>query len=347
MTGNPIHKTVFIRDLAPGQAVNDVFALAEARQGQARNGPFWALKLSDASGSLDAKLFSPASQAHAELQPGTVVQAWGTVQTYRDQPQLVLDGLNVLAADLSDPELLQGLVPVSDPPPDVLLEELEAILSKELTHKPWRSFVRKVLKNEDIRARLLVSPGGKAIHHAYTGGLLEHTLSVVRICQSLACLYPKLDRQTLLAAAAFHDLGKAWELSGGLAPDYTAQGRLLGHIMMGLEILSPILAKTKDLEPGLAEHFKHLLLTHHGANEYGSPKRPKTSEAFVLHYADNLDAKLNTVAEALGEDPEEGHWSGYVRSLERYVYQPSITPDPAAAEKDNTPDQLCLFPLKA
>lgn len=347
MTGNPIIKRTFISDLVPGQNVSDVFVLAEARQGQARNGPFWALKLADASGSVDAKIFSPASQNYPELGSGCVVRVRAAVQTYREQAQLVIDHLEVLTGSLDDPELMRGLIPVSDPEPQVLLEELETLLNAELKHKPWRSLVRKVLGNEDIRARLLVSPGGKAIHHAYAGGLLEHTLAVVRVCQSLCCLYPQLDRETLLTAAAFHDIGKAWELSGGLTPDYTDQGRLLGHILIGLEKLSPILDKTKGLEPGLQDHFKHLLLSHHGANEFGSPKRPKTSEAFVLHYADNLDAKLNTVAEALGDDPAEGAWSGFVRSLDRFVYQPAVTPDPNKEKAASQPDQLCLFPSKA
>ncbi len=338
-------KKTFIRDIQPGHFVSDVFVLAEARQAQGKNGPFWGLKLQDSSGSLEAKVFSPLSQQHPNLAAGQVVVAEGAVQVFRDQPQIVIERLELLADEL-DETLLRGLIPCSKVDPGILMEELEELLRQELRHAPWKKFCKRVLADPDIRGRLLFAPGAKAIHHAYAGGLLEHTLAVCRICQALCGLYPELDRETLLAAAAFHDLGKAWELTSGLVRDYTDQGRLLGHIFIGLEKLLPHLAKVSDLDEALKEHFKHLLLSHHGELEFGSPKRPKTAEAIVLHYADNLDAKLKTCGESLGEEAAEGQWSPFVRSLERYLFRPKSTPGVKGSRKDDKGPEQCLLPLK-
>jgi len=339
-------KKTFIRDLQPGHFVSDIFVLAEARQAQGRNGPFWGLKLQDSSGALEAKVFSPLSQQYTGLAAGQIVLAEGAVQTFRDQPQIIIERLEIMAAEPDD-ALLRGLIPCSKIDPEILLEELEELLRQELKHGPWKKLCKRVLSDPEIRGKLLFAPGAKAIHHAYAGGLLEHTLAVCRICQSLCALYPDLDSEVLLTAAAFHDLGKAWELSSGLVRDYTDQGRLLGHIVIGLEKLLPHLAKVGGLDEELKAHFKHLLLSHHGELEYGSPRRPKTAEALVLHYADNLDAKLQTCREALGEEVAEGDWSPYVRSLERYLYRPRATPGAKNGKKDGKGPQQCLLPLKA
>jgi 3'-5' exoribonuclease len=168
-------------------------------------------------------------------------------------------------------------------------------------------------------------------------------------------LYPELDREILLVAAVLHDLGKVWEFEGMLSADYTDSGRLLGHIVLGLEILEPFLVKS-DLSPDLKQHLKHMIISHHGEYEFGSPKRPKTLEAMTLHYADMMDAKLKTTRSALQElGQESGRWSAYQRSLQRYLYQAESTPsyDKTADKKSqknknkkSIQEYQCLLPLK-
>ncbi len=350
-------KKQLMRDLRAGQPVADVFVLAEAKQGQARNGPFWSLTLQDASGRMEARIWSPQSQAYAGLEGGCLAYIEGQTQSYREQLQLNVDRLETLAledAGLQDEALdLSMLVPCSAEPPADILERVEEIIRQQVHYPPWRRFVASVLGNEDVRRRLLLAVGGKAIHHAYVGGLLEHTLGVMRLCLSFCDLYPRLDREILLAAAVFHDLGKAWELGGGLVADYTDAGRLLGHIHLGLEILEPYLQKAK-LDPELVMHFKHLILSHHGEYQYGSPKRPKTAEAMALHYADNLDAKMNQFfnvfaqSDGTEQSAEEQIWSPYQRSLERFIFLPKATPGKQGSLKRNDKrDDQCLLPLKA
>jgi 3'-5' exoribonuclease len=335
-----------VKDLSPGQNIRDLFVLAEARLGQAKNGPYWSLGLTDASGRVEGRLWSPAAQSYPEITPGQVVRVTGQTQSFRDQTQIMVESLEFLAQDVDEADL-RRLIPVSGVSPPRMLRELEEILASGVAHKPWVRFCKSVLGDRDIRERLVWAPGAKAIHHAYAGGLLEHTLAVTRLCAFFTDLYPALDREVLLVAAAFHDLGKAWELTCGVVRDYTDQGRLLGHIQIGLEVLEPHVNKVKDLDPDLVTHFKHLLISHHGEYGFGSPKRPKTAEAFALHFADNLDAKINTSAEAFAADPEaSGAWSPWVRSLERALYKPRRTP--GDADDQNIKDGLaqCLLPLK-
>lgn len=337
-------KTAFVQDLAPGQPVSDLFVIAEAKQATSRNGPYWNLTLSDRSGRIEAKIWSPAAQNYPALSGGQVARVSGQVESYRDKPQVNVRELEIMSGDL-DHAALAGLLPVSAVPPEELLRQLEELLKNSLAHKPWRKLCSSVLNDEGARARLLAAPGAKSIHHAYQGGLLEHTLAVCRICHAAAGLYPQLDAQALLVAAAFHDLGKAWELSGGLAQDFTDEGRLLGHIQLGIEVLEPFIRKSK-LEQELALHLKHMILAHHGELAYGSPKRPKTAEALVLHFADQMDSKLGTLASAFEQDAQDGSWSPYVRSLERFLYRPAPTPRPENKNDSKEPAQ-CLLPLKA
>ena len=339
-------KRIFVRDLSVGDQVSECFLLAQASKGQARNGPFWSLKLQDASGVIEAKLWSPGAAAIDDLPAGQFVLATGTVTSYRDQPQLNLDRLEPLGTSPEGVDFSHFL-PESEEKPESLYAKLEDFLSVNIGHAPWRRFCRKVLGDPEIREKLLAAPGAKAMHHAYRGGLLEHTLAVCKVAHSLCELYPALDRDTLLAAAAFHDMGKAWELSSGLTRDYTDEGQMLGHIVLSLTLLEPYLRKAKDLDPGLILHFKHMLLSHHGELAYGSPKTPMTPEAMLLHFADNIDAKVQQFTGAV-ENPDKIGVAGFVRGLDRYVFNPvRVRPEAPAPKKpqDKGPSQ-CSLPLK-
>lgn len=324
------HKKTYVRDLAEGNSISEVFALSQVQRKEAKNGPYWQLTLTDRTGSIEARIWYPQSQQYEGLQAEQFVAVTGQVASFKDQLQMNVADMAVIdpreaGLDLTD------FLPSSAVPPEELLHEMEEFLNAELTFKPWASLCRSVLRDEGIRASLLSAPGAKAIHHAYAGGLLEHTLAIMRICKALSLLYPRLDKEILLVAALFHDLGKAFELSHGISREYTDAGRLLGHIQIGLEVMEPFLRKTRDLPEELAMHLKHLIVAHHGELAFGSPCLPQTMEAFVLHYADNLDAKINTVQGAL-KGPDGGEisgWSDYHRPLGRYLYQPARTPAPA------------------
>jgi 3'-5' exoribonuclease len=343
-------KSVFVSELAPGLEVDDLFLLAEADSRQARNGPMWHLLLEDKTGQVPGKIFHPHSMGVAGLAPGMIVRLRGQVGVWRDLPQIVAEEVQVL-----DPEE-DGLDPAdfaaaSVREPEEMMAELEALVRENIRHKPWRKLLASVLTDKDVRPRLLRAPGGKSIHHAYLGGLLEHTLAVSRLCLSFCALYPGLDRELLLAAAILHDLGKAWEYGQGPVREVTDEGRLLGHIHIGFEVLAPHLAKAKGLDPELATHLKHVILAHHGEYEFGSPRLPMTAEAMALHFADNLDAKLNSCEAALAEMPEgnDPGWSTFQRSMQRYLYRARRTPGNENGKAENGEDRSrqCSLPLKA
>ncbi|MDR2726773.1 MAG: HD domain-containing protein, partial [Deltaproteobacteria bacterium] len=227
-------------------------------------------------------------------------------------------------------DLAEFLASSSRPAGD-MLAEIEAMCRSELRHKPWRKLMASLLRDEDIRARLLTATAARNVHHAWAGGLLEHMLGVARLCLALAGLYPELDRQILLVGALTHDLGKLWELSGGLTNDYTDEGRLVGHTGLGLEKLAPHIRKS-GLEPELALHLRHLVLSHHGLPEYGAAREPLTAEAFALHHADNVDARLaqlRVLFEGLG--PEASAWSPYQTTLKRAIFRAAHTPGEGTA----------------
>ena len=325
-------KNQFIRDIGFNDEVDSLFLLGAASLQQARNGPFWRLELKDASGALEAKIWSPQSQEYTGLAAGQIVEAQGRSSRYRDQVQIAVDRLRPLSPEETATCDLSLFLPASARPAQEMLEELEQLCRRELTHPAWKTFVLSVLQHTDIRPRLLTAPAAKSVHHAYLGGLLEHSLSVAVLALRMADHYPELDRQILLAAAVCHDLGKIWELTGGLANDYSDAGRLLGHTFLGLEQLEPCLQKS-GLTPELIRHFKHLILSHHGEHQYGSPQLPQTAEAFVLHYADNIDAKVAQCRQIFNACTEsDTYWSPYQATLGRFMHQPTRTPKSAAQE---------------
>ncbi|WP_247648361.1 HD domain-containing protein [Pseudodesulfovibrio sp. zrk46] len=339
-------KSQYIHDLTPGMGLNDLFLISNANMANAKNGPYWNLTFQDATGKIDGKIWSPKSQEYPALEAGQMVHVQGFVDSYRDKNQLRVDHMTIIDSSM-EPINYSDFLPTSCVPPEELMEAIEDLITEHMKYAPWKSFCRKVLNDRDIRQRMIMAPGAKTVHHAYIGGLLEHTLQVSRACMALCDIYPNLDRQTLLAGAIFHDLGKAWELSSGIINDYTDEGRLLGHIQIGQDKLEPFLKRSKTLDEGLKLHLKHLITSHHGEHEFGSPVRPKTPEAFILHFADNMDAKLNIIDQAYSDMEKTGQeWSPFMRFLDRNVYRPPATPD-ITKKKTEKPENQCLLPLKA
>lgn len=323
-----------ISRMTAGDEISSIYLVALASLQQSRNGPYWRLELKDASGSLEAKVWSPLSLSFSSLAAGQMVQVEGRVSLYRDQLQLTVDAMRVLDDDEIAALPLEEYMLSSPRPAADMLEDVERLCDRVLTHKPWKKFMRSVLSDKRIRPLLLKAPAAKSVHHAYAGGLLEHMLSVAELCMLMADHYSELDRQTLLAAALLHDIGKIDEMGGLLVTEYTDEGRLLGHIVQGIVMLEPYLRKS-GLEPELVMHFKHLIASHHGELQFGAVREPSTPEAFVLHYADNVDAKLAQCRGVLPASDEENGvvWSAYQSLLGRSVCRPAHTPEEQPASR--------------
>jgi 3'-5' exoribonuclease len=165
------------------------------------------------------------------------------------------------------------------------------------------------------------APAAKGFHHSYIGGLLEHTLSVTRLIDHAARHYGDVDRDLLITGGILHDIGKIDEFSYRKMIDYTDEGRLIGHIVMGLEMVDKKIDEIEDFPEGLALELRHILLSHHGVLEYGSPKRPKTVEALIVNYMDDLDAKVNAFREYIADSDDDSNWTPFHRLLERFIYK--------------------------
>lgn len=319
-----------VKDIVVHQQASGIFMALEPRLGQGRNGaPYWSLKLADASGFIDAKIWHPLSESIADIAAGSLIYVVGHASLFRDQLQFVIEKMREIGPEEKSGLDLADFMRASPYGIEQMFAELKAICVQELTHAPWAALVCGILNDPEIQARFKDAPAAKSIHHAYAGGLLEHTLSVVSLCRLLADKYRELDRQTLLAGAILHDIGKIRELSGIANTEYTQEGKLLGHIFLGLEIIDRFLPAS-GLEPELAQHLRHLVLSHHGELEYGAARLPQTAEAFALHYADNIDAKLSQCRNSL-EGVAGSGFGAWQAALNRSIFRAMSTPENKSA----------------
>ena len=335
-------KGCYVVDITPNEFISGVFVITQAQQFQAKNGPFWRLSLQDASGNIDGKVWSPLAQDFSEFATGALYAVEGKSSLYKDKVELSLSSITYLPEEALVGIDLGDFVAVSPYPVDQMVTELRELFSKNISHPPLMRFFESLMGDEGFYAKFVQAPAAKAMHHAYAGGLLEHTLSICRLSMSIADNYPHVDRQILLTGALCHDLGKIWELTSGLSIDYTDEGRLVGHISLGLERITPYM-QGAGLEKEYILHIQHLILSHHGAYEFGAPRLPATAEAFILHFADNIDAKLQQVAQALDDDANGPHWSSFVRGLDRQVYQASQIPQ--TVQTAQTPQTYQIPPI--
>ncbi len=317
-----VGQEVRIADLAPGMEVFGRYLVWEKSKLVARSGrPYLNLLLGDETGRMEARVWDRADELDARFDVHDVVEVQARVVRYQNRLQLNVTDLRRVEATDAD---LARFVPSGHRDTEALWQELSGIVAS-LSNAHLRRLLEEILADEELAARLRQAPAAKSIHHAWRGGLLEHVVSVCRladrICEHYAAWLPGLlDRDVVLAGLVLHDLGKVWELDP-ITFSYTDEGRLLGHICLAFDFVSERIRRHPDFPRELALHLEHVILSHHGELEYGSPKRPKTAEAWVVHFVDILDGRLTWLAGAL-EDLPEGGWTDYVRFHGRYFWHP-------------------------
>lgn len=312
-----------IVELAEGDEVVACYVLRETRRLQTRqNQPYLRLILGDRSGTIDGYVWEEIERWEASCTPRTVVGVRGRVTFYQQRPQLRVISVEPVRASAAD---LEYLLPASRRDRDLMERELDAQIAS-VKDRPLRALLRRCLGRDTPLGRAFREhPAATRNHHAYLYGLLEHTLSVAAICDRLVEHYREqgttLDRDLLITGALLHDLGKVKELNPPPSPTYTTPGRLLGHIVLGIEIVGREGSRIPELSPDRLLLVQHLIASHQGKPEWDSPRVPQMLEALALHYADDLDAKMNQARNTL-EGVEPGEWSNYDRSLGRWLYQP-------------------------
>ena len=308
-------KSHFVRELEPNQTVTSHFIVqAKEVRLKKRGDPYLSLTLADRTGELDAKMWDNVDEVADTFDRDDFVKVKGLVQVYRNRPQMTvhkLRRLNDAEVDLAD------YFPRTERDVEEMWRELWAAVSA-MGNPHLRALLEAFLNDEEVARRYRIAPAAKSMHHATLGGLLEHVVSLVNLCRFAAKHYPFLDLDLLITGAVLHDVGKIYELHYDRSFGYTTEGQLLGHMIIALKMLQEKAAGVAGFPDKLKTLVEHMILSHHGHYEFGSPRLPMFPEALLLHYLDEMDSKLESIRCAIQKDQNiEGVWTGYNAALER------------------------------
>ena len=328
-------KKVYVKNIVERDQIEAPFLVRNKTLGMAKNGrPYMTLKLMDCTGEVEGRIWDRVDEFSARFDRDDFVRVSGKASLYLGKMQLVIQELNRL--DESEIEL-SDFLPVSARPVEEMAGELKSMINA-LADPDLKKMMEKFLADPGFMAGYTKAPAAKTMHHVYLGGLLEHSLAVASLAADICQRYPGLNRDLLVVSALLHDIGKITELRYQRSFDYTDAGKLLGHIVIGVEMVEEKLRHLESFPLALAVHLKHLLLSHHGQYEYGSPKRPKTMEAVILNFLDDLDSKINGVRTHIDREPDsESAWTQYHKHYDRYFFKgvletvPSGNLDPGLA----------------
>ena len=311
-------KASYINELAEGMKVDAPFALRAKEMRAARTGDaYLSLELADRTGRLPAVCFKPQPEASADP-VGSVVRVRGTVTSFRGQKRVSIESMR--AEESVDPD---DFIALGTRSRDELVAEFK-LLAAAVLDPQLRKVLRAVFGDAQFFERFSRCPGSQSYHHAHTSGLIEHTIAVAGMCRTLADQYPQADSDVLLCAALLHDIGKCDELTFDTAIEYTDQGRLVGHVVLGAQRLQGAITRARlKIDAGRLMRLEHAMISHHGELEWGSPKRPSTLEALLLHHVDNLDAKAAGFVALLGPAARvEESWTDAGNLFRRPLYAP-------------------------
>ena len=323
-------KSLYISGMKSGEKVSTSFLVSEKNLAYSQKGaPYLNLRLRDKTGELDGKVWENATELDGFFKKGDIVHIVGRILSYKNNLQVSVLEVKKLDDEEIDPA---DYFPTSSRDADDMFAELLVIV-EQIQTPCLKDLLLAFFRDEQIVKLFKKAPAAKGFHHVYLGGLLEHTLSVIRLLDLAARHYTGVNRDLLLTGGILHDIGKIYEFQYDRLIDYSDAGRLVGHIVMGVEMLDARIAKIEGFPENLAMELRHLILSHHGTLEYGSPKRPKTLEALIVHYIDDLDAKVNAFQTFAGASTDsESNWTPFHRLFERYIYKGSSSSDEGGSQ---------------
>lgn len=309
---------IFVSNLKADEPVHTVFLVREKNLGTGKNGrPYLTFILADRSGEVDARLWDNVEHANRQVSVGDFVLVKGVVQLFQNRKQVIVHTIEEVQPENYK---MADFMPATAQDVEKMFAELLGFVG-EVRNDYIRGLLLETLRNDEVAAKFKKCPAAKTIHHAYIGGLLEHVLSMCGIMRALAGHYKALDYDLLIFGAIYHDLGKIWELSYDTSFAYTDEGRLLGHHVLACEYIERLSGKVLGFPHNLKLMLKHIVLSHHDKLEFGSPKRPKFLEAFVVAMVDDLDSKINTMERLMEMDSNSGErWSRYSALFDRYFF---------------------------
>lgn len=313
-------KKIFVSQLQGKEELETTFLVKIINAMEDKSGKkYFNIILTDSSGDLESRLWNYSTEVENTILKNTFVRVKGKLNFYQGRKQFIIN--HIQKVDQSEVNLDDFIMKAFEDP-EVMYKKLLKIIDG-LSDVYIRDLLRNIVTDGEIARRLKTWQAGKSIHHAYQSGLLEHILS----CSELALILSKhyrVNENYVVAGCILHDMCKIYELTDGINVDYTEEGKLVGHLVKGLEIVDRFSYKIKNFPHYLKMHLKHILLSHHGEYEYGSPKIPQTSEAYLVHLIDLMDSKMGSLEMIRKTDSTTGHWSGFVKHLDRIIYKSDL-----------------------
>ena len=312
-----------MKDIKPGMQLNEVYMVTQpVLRNTTRGDLYIAMFLSDRTGKVNSRMWQATQAIYNQIPNEGFVQIRGKSELYQSAMQIVINDLVVVDADKVE---LADYMPRTDKDIAQMFTELKAML-EPVSHAGLKALVAEFLADTELMRQFCTAPAAMGMHHAYLGGLLEHTHSMMRVTTSILPHYPKIQADLVLAAVFLHDIAKTMELSYTMGFSYTDTGQLLGHVVLGVEMVNDkaaeIAQKGTPIDQDVLDNLLHIIVSHHGCHEFGSPKLPATAEAFMVNYIDDLDAKMNQVTNLIDNDPGNTNWTAYQRPLETRLYRP-------------------------
>ena len=337
-----MNKKQFVEQLNAKDDVLSPFLVKYISTAEGKDGKSYLnIILADKSGEIEARKWHGAELVIGQIRSGDVVVVNGKMNAFQGRLQMIVTEISKLNDDQINRD---DYIQKAGSAPEKMYNELLAIVEK-LDEVYIKDLLLSILHDPEIARRLKIWQAGKSIHHAYQSGLLEHILSCATLGVQLSPHY-KVNTSYVVAGCILHDLCKIYELTEGPVVDYTEEGKLVGHLVKGLEIVDHFAGKMRHFPYNMKMHLKHILLAHHGEYEYGSPKIPNTSEAFLVHLIDLMDSKMSSLEQVKKNDNNTGHWSGFVKHLDRIVYKQELPSFTSYIDEDSSPSPAPKKPIE-
>lgn len=310
---------IYVSEIKENEKVESYFLVKDKNIAMAKNGkPYINIKLMDKSGEIEGRVWDNAEEIARQFEKNDIVAVKGRGALYQGKTQLSLIDVRKAPEGVAS---AGDFLPRSERDPDEMLSELKGIIA-DIKDPHLKKLMDSFMGDKPFVELFKTAPAAKGMHHVYIGGLLEHTLSVAHLVVELSRHYSSVNKDILLTGSILHDMGKTKELSYKAAFDYTDEGRLLGHIIIGIQMLDEKIREIEGFPEKTAMLLRHMIASHHGELEFGSPKRPKTLEALLLHHIEDMDAKANAYQIAVAKETnEETSWTPYQKMFERYLYK--------------------------
>ncbi|MBF0120210.1 MAG: HD domain-containing protein [Desulfobacterales bacterium] len=310
-------KKKFITDIKPGDNIEDLFILSEKSLSQKKDGSYFLnVSLSDKTGTIKGVIWDNSEQIMSTVSTYDIVMVQGNVTEYRGIFQLVIKKISICPKDSINSS---DFVPATRRNIDNMYSRLLKV-TESIKTEYFKKLLEAFWNDEAFLKKFKTAPAAKRMHHAYLGGLLEHSLSTALLAEKIAGHYSGIDLDLLLTAAILHDIGKIREFEYQFTIGYSDEGRLLSHIIIGIQMIDEKIRQVENFSDEHAILLRHMIISHHGTREYGSPEPPKTIEAVLLNYIDEIDSKVNGIREFIAQDNSNENWTSYHKVLERYFY---------------------------